>query len=250
MRDFFYEHDADALYHFNFHSAESNYVSAHFHRSMELAFVRKGSAKIVINSEEKILHEGEISFANGYDIHYYDGRGGSSLFILVFGDRYGSDPMLAGKRFDNFLTDRERNKILFEFLGRLPDDGRELNELLKKGIVNTVLGVLVDIYGLREKQAEEKYTFTEVLAYLEEHFREDITLEELAARFGYTKNYFSTLFNRFTGMHLRNYLNNLRVEKVNKLLESDKTLTVTNAVFACGFNSLNTYYRALRRKNS
>lgn len=249
MGDYFYEQNADELYHFNFHRAENNYVTAHFHRGIELAFVCGGSVRIVINGEERVLHEGEISVANGYDVHYYDGRDSSSIFVLLFGDHYKSDSMLAGKCFANFLTDREKNKVLFDYLGLIPQS-RPLNELLKKGIANTVLGLIVELYGLREKRTDEKYRFTEVLAYLEEHYREDITLDELSAQFGYTKNYFSTLFNRFTGTHLRNYLNDLRVEKVNKLVEDDKNITITGAVFSSGFNSLNTYYRALRRKNS
>ena len=248
MGEYFYEQDADELYHFNFHAAEKNFIAAHFHRSMELAFVRSGNMKVVINGEERILREGEISVANSYDVHYYDGDRNSSVYVLLFGDYYKSDAMLVGKCFDNFLLDREKNAVLFSFLDHIASMPEGLNDLLKKGTVNTVLGIISSIYGLKEKREESK-SFTEVLAYLEEHYREDISLEELSTRFGYTKNYFSTLFNRFTGTHLRTYLNDLRVEKVNKMVRNDKNITVTRAIFSCGFNSLNTYYRALNRKN-
>ena len=77
---------------------------------------------------------------------------------------------------------------------------------------------------------------------------ESLTLEGLAAAFGYSKNYFSAMFNRVTGMHLKDYVNRLRLQRAKARLDSkNRSETVLEIASDCGFNSLNTFYRALRR---
>ena len=88
------------------------------------------------------------------------------------------------------------------------------------------------------------------MSYLDAHYMEDLKLDDLSSYFGYTKNYFSMLFNRLTGKHFREYLNELRVEKMNKLMTENKNMTVTYAALSSGFGSLNTYYRAIGKKKS
>lgn len=88
MQQYFYESDADELNYFNFHTAVCNCMSAHFHRSTEMLFVRDGAVRVGINGTERILTAGEFSVVNGYDVHYYESEGSSSVYVLLFGDSY------------------------------------------------------------------------------------------------------------------------------------------------------------------
>lgn len=250
MEGYFYEPNADDLNWFNFHSAYDNYIGAHFHRSTEILFVREGKMRVVINGVERILQAGDISVANGFDVHYYDGRGESLVYILLFGERYLSDAVFGGKCFENFLPFNEKHRLIFDFLDLCRDSLKDANLLLRQGFIDVVLGLLIKYNGLVESKHGETQTFARVLEYLDEHFNEDLHLESLAADFGYTKNYFSMLFNRYTGRHFREYLNELRIEKMNKLLKENKDITVTYAALTCGFNNLNAYYRTLKKKKS
>ena len=56
--------------------------------------------------------------------------------------------------------------------------------------------------------------------YMEEHFREKITLEDVADRIALNPIYFSTLFKKETGMNFSTYLVNIRMEKAKELLRT------------------------------
>lgn len=249
MQQYVYEPNADELNYFNFHTAKRNCVNAHFHRSTEILFVREGEIRVVINGVDRLLRAGDISVANSYDVHYYQSAGNSSVYILLFGDNY-FERSLSGKRFENFLPASEKHEPIFRILQFFHENVKEPNALLRQGIVSSVLGMIVECDGLSERKRNESNTFTEVLSYLDAHYMEDLKLDDLSSYFGYTKNYFSMLFNRLTGKHFREYLNELRVEKMNKLMTENKNMTVTYAALSSGFGSLNTYYRAIGKKKS
>lgn len=250
MQQFIYEPDSDELNYFNFHMAMCNCVSAHFHRSTEILFVREGSMRVAINGVDRLLKEGDISIANGYDVHYYQSAGNSSVYILLFGDNYFNEQYLGGKRFENFLPASAKRIEIFRLLDFYYENVKDPNPLLKQGLVSSVLGLIVEQNGMSDKKRDENSIFAEVLSYIDAHYMENLKLDTLASRFGYTKNYFSMLFNRLTGKHFREYLNELRIEKMNKTMMGDKKMTVTYAALSSGFGSLNSYYRAVLKKKS
>ena len=70
-------------------------------------------------------------------------------------------------------------------------------------------------------------------------------MPEIAKQFGYTSNYFSSLFNKYMAMNFNDYLNYVRYEKAKSMLsDASNKLTVLDVAEACGFGSMNTFYRA------
>lgn len=249
MRHYFYESDADELNYFNFHAAVCNCMGAHFHRSTEMLFVREGAMRVVINGVERRVTAGEFSVVNGYDVHYYESEGNSSVYVLLFGDSYLNESVFKGKSFENFPPANGKHEMIFRLLDFYYENVKEMNFLMRQGFISSVLGLVVESDGLTDRKKNEPNTFTEILSYIEAHCRDDLKLEELARRFGYTKNYFSMIFNKLTGKHFREYLNELRIEKMSKLKQENKDVTVTFAALSSGFCSLNSYYRAVKKKN-
>jgi|GEM_PF-1093488 len=63
--------------------------------------------------------------------------------------------------------------------------------------------------------------------YIENNFNQDLTLNFLSGMFFISPNYLSTIFNEKNGMSLKDYINNLRIEKAKKyLLETDMKISV------------------------
>lgn len=59
-----------------------------------------------------------------------------------------------------------------------------------------------------------------VILYILENFRGEITLEKTALHFGFSKAYFSDLFLRQTGVNFKSYLDEIRFSHVKNLLSS------------------------------
>ena len=79
-----------------------------------------------------------------------------------------------------------------------------------------------------------------ILQYIEDHYNETITLDEISRHFGYSKYYFSRLFNRTFHCTLNAYINSVRVRAVSKMPEEQSK---TEKIIEAGFNSLSSYYR-------
>jgi AraC-like DNA-binding protein len=95
------------------------------------------------------------------------------------------------------------------------------------------------------KQREYTERFLYLCDYINEHYNEDLTLDDVANRSGFSKYHFSRLFKQFTNVSFYKYLNKKRIENAEKLL-MDKELTITEVALRCGFSSLSAFIRMFK----
>ena len=86
-----------------------------------------------------------------------------------------------------------------------------------------------------------------MLGYIDDHFEEQITLDSIAAEFGYNKYYFSRLFNTYIGDSLNGYINMVRVNNVIARAKKKESGNLSQIIFDCGFDSMTTFYRNYSR---
>ena len=120
---------------------------------------------------------------------------------------------------------------------------------LRSSLVNLIVGLLLRISPAKKVEKRGTAEFHEISSYIYKNINSDISCESVAASFGFIKNYFSILFNRYTGMHFRNFVNRIRCENVQIELKNNPQEPITKAVLNCGFQSLNTYYRSTKILN-
>jgi AraC-like DNA-binding protein len=88
-----------------------------------------------------------------------------------------------------------------------------------------------------------------LMHHIQEHYSDEFSLEELAARMGLTPAYFSRLFHEKTGKPLFEFINSIRIQKACQLLKRTG-LPVIEIAYAVGYNNLsffNRYFRKLMR---
>ncbi|CAG7595606.1 HTH-type transcriptional activator RhaR [Paenibacillus solanacearum] len=81
--------------------------------------------------------------------------------------------------------------------------------------------------------------------YITEHFREEITLSEMAELSHFSVSHFSSLFKKHTGSSLVSYVNGLRVEEAKKLLLSS-AFSVAEIAGIVGFSTTPYFTRAFK----
>lgn len=85
------------------------------------------------------------------------------------------------------------------------------------------------------------------LAFMEEHFSEPITLEQIAAQAEMSPRYFCRFFQEMTHRSPVEYLNYYRIEQAgDRLLHS--ALSVTEIAYSCGFNDLSYFIRVFKKQ--
>ena len=89
----------------------------------------------------------------------------------------------------------------------------------------------------------------ELLTWISDHLRDDLSVAVLAARMGLSVRHFGRVFQAGTGLTPATYVEAARVEHARRLLEeTDRALD--DVAVACGLGSVETLHRAFRRRLS
>jgi len=96
----------------------------------------------------------------------------------------------------------------------------------------------------KKKEYVEK--FSEIASYVDQHFAEDISLEDIASKAGFSKFHFTRLFKQFTGHSFYKFVNMKRIENAEKLL-IDPDLSITEIATRSGFSSISAFIRMFKQ---
>ncbi len=77
------------------------------------------------------------------------------------------------------------------------------------------------------------------LGYIRDNFTSDIKLYEVAEICHMSAEHLSRKFKKETGLGFNEFVNMLRLQKAEYMLKNDKSLSVSEVAFACGFNDSN-----------
>ena len=95
------------------------------------------------------------------------------------------------------------------------------------------------------RKAQSKQSVMPVKEYLDQHYSEKITLDDLASRFFISKNYLTRVFKEQFGMSVKDYLQVVRITHAKQLLRTtDKT--AEDIGFECGFGALYYFSRVFK----
>ena len=248
-----YEKEADAVNYIYFEKYCVTgdvlaYMMPHYHDSIEFVFMIRGRNRIHINTESKIVQEGEVTFVRSFEPHFYIPEKGSEYYVVLISSKYlDSSNDFISWVFPSFMGKNAKFPLILDLLDYVYKLWKHANETIRKGFVELLLGLMKSFYPMEGGDKKSTQVFVEVLKFINENFRQEISLKLLATHFGYSQNYLSGLFNEFTGMNLREYVNRCRLNEFYRLKEEQVGIPVCRLAERCGFNSLNTFYRALHK---
>ncbi len=84
-----------------------------------------------------------------------------------------------------------------------------------------------------------------IAAYLEDTLETEVTLNEIASKFNFSKNHIINIFKAEYGVTPFRYINGLRVKQAQQLLEITSDSTETVAI-KCGFNDYSHFYKVFK----
>lgn len=99
-----------------------------------------------------------------------------------------------------------------------------------------------------EKEVEKSSTIIgKINQYIQEHYSEDIGRNQIAAEFYLTPEYLAKLYKKRTGVSLKTYINEYRIEKAKELLRSsDKSISdIAEAVGFDNFSYFSTLFKSM-----
>ena len=246
---------------------EGGRFECHFHPETEITLIAEGEMYYQANDKVFLLREGDGIFVNSNVMHagWKSEASDCKYFpmnfstVLVSGhensrieERY-VEPLLR----DNLIPYAvfyDKNEEDRPFLALLRDyqkllaERRDGYELLVKSLLCRFWFLLYERAKAGESVCPDRgvTAVKETIAYMEAHFAERLTLEQLAGVCSFSRSEFCRIFRRYTGRTPFEYLQHLRVRRSLRLLE-DRSLSVTEIAERTGFAGSSYYAEIFRR---
>lgn len=233
----------------------------HHHIEYELFYLKDGRAVFGIENQEFKVYPGDFLFINPGVTHYAKSAGPGEKYnyiAMVF------DISLLGKPgdpcrqfFENIRIKRfvTMPKDIAEKLIKateLVEKKSQGYEIIVKSVLYDIIAFVVssgqyEVVSLIDRKIKHNISAIETaLNYIKEHYRENITLEDLLILTNYSKSHFIRLFKEHTGMHFVDYVNKFRIEKTClDLIYTDKN--ITEIATENGYNNIQYYSRIFKK---
>ncbi len=225
-------------------------ILPHIHNAVEFKFVTKGKYFVEVAGESHICSAGDIIFVDSMRPHSYESVGASAHYVLVLDKKFMTKILDDKKVFPLYMSENKIFEKIEEMLNETFAKWNDLSKDRRKGFIYRLIGTLIQYYDtiqISEHETREDL-IVKILEYINEHYKEDITLERLSDKFGYSKNYFSNIFNKYIKMGLRECVNRVRVKNAVLLIqENNEKIPLWKVAELCGFKSFDTFSRAYKR---
>lgn len=221
---------------------------AHLHQSFELIMVLDGCVRMTVEHRETSLLAGDLALILPNQVHSFETEAFSSVLVSVFAEEYV--PFLTkavrGKtcetnvfRMDEVDTTFLREKLLAEEPSR-----EKLSAYLSLAAAE-----FLDKIPLRAADKTEKSSLLlhRILEYVSSHYKEDISLSEMAKALGYESHYLSRCFHTYFNKNFKQFVNEYRINYARHLITVEgRRMSMTEIAFASGFQSVRNFNRTYR----
>ena len=118
---------------------------------------------------------------------------------------------------------------------------------MKCSMLSIIKLVLHDVGRAKGNKKPQMEHFSDITAYVFDHFAEAIDFESLAHAFGYSYSSFRKQFKERTGTSPHEYLTDLRLSRAVALLQTGR-YSVTEVALMVGYDDAAYFSRIFRRK--
>ena len=221
----------------------------HWHSFFEIEIILDGEGKYVINDVVYDMSEYNVFLLTSTDFHYLNVKDRSSMINISFDEELLDEGDLG------MLLHRDRKRAYrFEdcdykrlvSAAELLRNECETNGDCQRQLLQYIVRQIMKKDRIKAETAAEHISgIKKAIVYMELHFKERISLAELAAEAGYHPTYFSELFKKVTGESYSERLNTLRTGYAKGLLA--RGFSVTEACYGAGFGSLSNFLRVFKK---
>jgi len=219
-------------------------VEAHWHYFVEAVFVLEGNIRITCNEKSYQVRPGEMFFFQPQVIHSFTTKDKTPLKYVVlkfdinklsrtnsYLPKLNSLFLSASKEPDLPITFTQKDFGSFSLEGFFMNCVKEINNKeygYDSYLQYSISVMLLEILRIWRSEGfcpeansyavESDYTIHDILEYIDEHSHENIRVETLAKMCNMSYSYFAKTFHRLYGQSCKEYIEFIRLNKVENLL--------------------------------
>lgn len=227
----------------------------HRHNYIEFEYLEYGAAEHDVCGTESTLTTGDFYAIGTEDFHKIEFTEPGSIFTLSL------YPRLLPAAIQKLLSQFD-----FPVMGNIPKSKRREMSLWHRRIRcmlfhdepcenEKIMGYLLLILStaleyskpITKKKERGKYKhIAAAIEYIEQHYNEDISLDDVAKALYLSPNHLSKLFSEANGISISEYLTEYRLEMAKHAINTTKK-SITDIAMECGFGSFSSFSRSWKR---
>lgn len=217
-------------------------VKPHAHPYYHMLYILNGTCRAVANGEVCTLSQGQTILIPPQTEHSYSNEASVPMDYLEI--KFAMDKAMSFHISDDPLVSLLFQQIVQEYptLGRLAD----------KPAATYLSALLCAMTRQNRREEADRFLYVDaasfgelaqsIVRYLEDHYQEELRLDDIALAMGYNKSYLCVAFKKDTGFTILDCLNTIRIRRAAELIVySDHNFT--QVADMCGFTSVSHFNR-------
>ena len=249
-------------------------VLKHWHKDLELTYLYKGSATFSTNGRISSVGSKELFLVNSGDVHSVIDYGDDvvTMITILISYNFIKDKCPDIDNFEFTLEEKNKNikrlKDINEEIANMYIKDMEINNtplvfvddensndkfhyLKIESLLYEILYILLNDFSLKkdtnlelknERNLERLKIITD---YIDENYKDNISLDEIAANYQLSKEYLATIFKKYMGITVGTYLKNMRLTSAYRdLMNSD--YSINQLAFDNGFPNIKSFINSFK----
>lgn len=214
----------------------------HLHKNLEVIFCCSGSVQVSINGTVCVLTAGRGAVIPPNAVHSFLTENACAFYVIQAGLQNARDvAQLFRDRVPSGYTFRVDDDMLRQLDSTFAFEKRSRFD--EKALLYWAVGAFVRENTFAQRRPADTELLTRAIRYVQDHFREPLTLEEVARHLGYSYSYVSKQIKQGLGMSFSGFLTEYRVGYARVLLSEGET-SISRAALQSGFGSIRNFNRA------
>lgn len=224
-----------------FYRLEDCSFHPHLHKNLEVIFCYSGCVQVSISGRVCRLTAGQGAVVPPNAVHSFLVEHACVFYIVqaglqqvrdvaqLFRDRIPSDY--------TFCAGEDMQRRLQSTFA-----GKKWNSFDVKGLLYQAVGAFAHSNSFTKGRSADTDLLTRTIRYVQENFREHLTLEDVARHLGYSYSYVSKHFKQGLGMSFSDFLAEYRVSYARALL-GEGGISISQVALKSGFGSIRNFNR-------
>lgn len=253
-----------------YHNMEYEDYPEHWHAGIEIIMPIRDGYQVVAGNDVFDLKEGDVLIINTSVLHSLVAPPAGERVILQFDisllhSLKEMETLLSMLPPITCLRKEDEDQVLYTYvkkkMDRIVEEYREKQPFCEAVIYADLISMFAalgrrlaeGVYtrntgkdsGSSGKQKEYMETVLNACSYINHHYQENITLEQVAAISGFSKFHFTRIFKQCMDKTFYEYLNERRITKAEELLYTT-VLSITDIAMNSGFSSISAFNRTFK----
>ena len=216
----------------------------HFHKEVEMIYVRHGKSRAVANRSSYELSDGDLFISFPHQIHYFPDSEIGEFVLLILSPKvfFGLDTEINSCEPSYNVVHVEKDSRIAGFMEEMVNATGKYKMTEYSAYINLTMAEILPQLSLRPAVQNSNATVKSILEYCSSHYTENITLDSISENLHLNKYYISHVINKQTDMKLSDFVNSLRINSACDLLR-DTDKKIADISEDVGFGAIRSFNR-------